>query len=90
MRNLLWIGTLLVTAVGLALSAQNSLAVEPALGALTPWGVQRGAETEVVFSGARLGDAQEILFYSPGIAVAAIEPGAGWRGRPRVPLLALR
>ena len=33
-------------------------------------GGQRGTEIEVDLSGARLGDAQEILFYQPGITTA--------------------
>ena len=36
-------------------------------------GAQRGTEVEVTFNGARLADAQEILFYSPGIAVTGLE-----------------
>jgi hypothetical protein len=48
-------------------------AVEPALGNIVPYGVQRGVETEVQFQGARLADAKEILFYSPGITVTSLE-----------------
>ncbi len=48
-------------------------AAAPQLGGLTPRGVQRGIETEVVFSGARLEDAQEVLFYEPGIEVTKLE-----------------
>src|SRR5688572_18738405 len=46
-------------------------AVEPALGNIVPYGVQRGVETEVQFQGARLADAKEILFYSPGLTVSS-------------------
>lgn len=49
-------------------------AVEPGLGAIQPPGLQRGVETEVTYSGGRLGDAQELLFYSPGITVTKLEP----------------
>lgn len=49
-------------------------AVEPALGSIQPPGVQRGVDTEVVYGGGRLADVQELLFYSPGITVAKLEP----------------
>lgn len=48
-------------------------AAAPQLGSLAPRGVQRGTELEVVFNGARLEDAQEILFYEPGISVVKLE-----------------
>ncbi len=41
-----------------------------------PRGWQRGQDVVVSFSGARLADAQEILFYEPGISVVKIEPVA--------------
>ena len=40
----------------------------PTSAAIRPVGGQRGTEVEVNLTGARLGDAQEILFYQPGIA----------------------
>jgi hypothetical protein len=48
-------------------------AASPSLGGLSPRGAQRGNEIEVVLSGAQLNDAQEILFYEPGIEVAKLE-----------------
>jgi hypothetical protein len=45
----------------------------PSLGGTTPRGAQRGTEIEVVLSGAQLNDAQEILFYEPGIEVTKFE-----------------
>jgi len=51
-------------------------AANPAFGGNSPLGVQRGVETEVVFSGARLADAQELMFFEPGITVASLEPAA--------------
>jgi hypothetical protein len=47
-------------------------AATPQLSAIRPPGGQRGTELEVTFSGARLGDAQEVLFYQPGITVTSI------------------
>ncbi len=44
----------------------------PNLSAVRPMGGQRGTELEVVFSGARLGDAQEVLFYQPGVEAVEI------------------
>ena len=55
------------------LTPVGASAAAPSLGGLTPRGVQRGTEIEVVFSGARLEDAQEILFYEPGIEVTKLE-----------------
>jgi hypothetical protein len=48
-------------------------AASPSLGGLSPRGAQRGTEVEVVLSGGQLNDAQEILFYEPGIDVAKFE-----------------
>src|SRR5262245_22489979 len=49
------------------------VASSPSLGGISPRGGQRGTELAVFFSGARLSDAQEILFYSPGFAVSKLE-----------------
>jgi hypothetical protein len=57
----------------MVLSASAALAVEPSLGGIAPYGVQRGVETEVLFQGGRLQDAKELLFYSPGFSVTTIE-----------------
>lgn len=53
--------------------ASRAAAVEPSLGAITPYGVQRGTEVQVTFGGARLGDAEQLLFYTPGIETKKIE-----------------
>lgn len=45
----------------------------PQLNIIMPRGVQRGSEHQLTFSGARLGDAEEIFFYHPGIEVKNIE-----------------
>ncbi len=39
----------------------------------SPYGAQRGSEIEVSFNGANLADAQEVLFYYPGITVTSLE-----------------
>ena len=55
------------------LLAGAASAADPQLGGIAPYGAQRGTEVEVNFNGARLGDAQQILLYYPGINVASLE-----------------
>ncbi len=47
-------------------------ASQPEANALSAVGVHRGASIEVQISGARLGDARELLFYSPGLSATNI------------------
>ena len=63
---------LLVPLYSLCLTAPLH-AASPSLGAIMPRGGQRGTEVAVTFSGARLGDAQEILIYYPGVTVANLK-----------------
>jgi hypothetical protein len=65
----------LLAALSLFSVPQNSHAVEPSLGKMTPSGLQRGVETEVTIDGSRLADAQEILFYTPGVTVSEFVAG---------------
>ena len=60
-------------ALAITLPAQ---AASPSLGSISPRGVQRGVENQMVFSGDRLLDAREIFFYSPGFEVTKLEPAA--------------
>lgn len=48
-------------------------AASPAMSAVRPTGGQRGTEVVVDLTGARLGDAQEVIFFEPGIEVTKIE-----------------
>lgn len=48
-------------------------AASPNLAIITPRGIQRGTEVEALFNGARLNDAQEILFYEPGFTVVSMD-----------------
>jgi len=57
----------------LACAASPCLGATPALGNISPRGVQRGTEATLLFNGARLSDAQEILVYYPGITVSKLE-----------------
>jgi hypothetical protein len=57
-----------------ALLGQQALhAASPGFGSTTPIGAQRGTEIEVQFNGDRLGDAQQIMLYEPGITVTHLE-----------------
>jgi hypothetical protein len=48
-------------------------AASPSLGAIRPVGGQRGSELEITLSGARLGDALEIIYYQPGITTVSLK-----------------
>ena len=50
--------------------AVPAFASSPVLSNILPRGAQRGVETEVLFNGQRLEDAQELMIYEPGIEVA--------------------
>ncbi|HSI36383.1 MAG TPA: hypothetical protein VK986_22555, partial [Tepidisphaeraceae bacterium] len=60
----------------IALGALPALAASPVLSRITPRGAQRGTEAVLTFTGQRLSDTLEILFYEPGITVTKIEPDA--------------
>lgn len=67
------IHTTLATAWILLLVASVVSAATPSLTSIRPAGAQRGTEVEVTFAGARLGDAQELVWYQPGIETNSIE-----------------
>jgi hypothetical protein len=69
-RKVFLIASLLLPALSLVPAAA---AMDPVLGGVIPVGLQRGVETEVVFGGARLTDAEQLLFYSPGFEVKKLE-----------------
>lgn len=48
-------------------------AVAPRLTNILPPGAQRGTEVEVRFTGQRLDDTKEIVFYTPGISVVSMD-----------------
>lgn len=54
-------------------SASPVWSAAPDLGGMSPRGVQRGTEVEVLLTGARLEDTQEIVFHEPGISVSKLE-----------------
>jgi hypothetical protein len=63
---------ILPTLIGLMAASATAQAASPSLTSIRPVGARRGTEVEVTLSGARLGDAQEILFYQPGIATLSL------------------
>lgn len=67
------LGTRVLALLALFFMSTMSYAASPTLGVITPRGGQRGTEVEFTFHGARLKDAQEILFYTPGFTAGKIE-----------------
>jgi hypothetical protein len=55
--------------------AFNAHAVAPRLTNILPAGGQRGTEVEVRFTGQRLDDTKEVVFYTPGLSLVSMEPG---------------
>lgn len=51
-------------------------AASPVFNGLSPRGGQRGTEIDVTLSGGQLNDAQEVLFYEPGISVTSLKAEA--------------
>jgi hypothetical protein len=49
-------------------------AADPMLSSLQPYSLQRGTAVTVRLSGARLGDAEALLLYRPGIQVGEVKP----------------
>ena len=64
-RGLFWLAGLLAA----MLSWGKAEAADPQLGRTTPWGAQRGTEVDIILTGARLKDAQELLLYFYSIAL---------------------
>jgi hypothetical protein len=51
----------------------ETLAASPSVGGIAPRGAQRGTDAVFLFNGARLTDAQELLFYSSGLTTVKLE-----------------
>ena len=64
-----FLAILLATSTSMTLRASTPKLVE-----ILPRGVQRGTEAELTFTGDRLDDAAEVLFYTPGFTVKEIKP----------------
>ncbi len=54
--------------------ATSCFADDPVVSLVNPPGLQRGTEAEVLITGARIGDAKELLFYEPGVEVTSLTP----------------
>ncbi|MBA2113286.1 PPC domain-containing protein [Bremerella alba] len=65
---------LLLATVIVTLISADILAAKPNFTRISPPGFQRGQEIEVLLRGDRLKDAQEILFFEPGVSMKSIEP----------------
>src|SRR5688572_17371078 len=63
---------LTVLILALLCVADRCAAADASLARITPRGATRGVETEITLIGQRLHDAQEILFYEPGITVKSL------------------
>src|SRR6476661_8951871 len=59
--------------IPLLLLASAAYATSPKLTSITPTGAQRGTEVELKLAGSRLDDAQELVFYEPGISVLKLD-----------------
>jgi hypothetical protein len=64
---------LVAACFALLLIAPSAGAATPALSSIRPVGGQRGTEMEITLSGARLGDAQEIIYYQAGISTVSLK-----------------
>jgi len=60
------------TLVLFAAMSLSAFAAAPELGAVFPSGVQRGTQFDLTLQGARLGDAEAILFYRSGVTVESL------------------
>ncbi len=65
---------ILCSTLGALCLGESAFAASPSLANVQPRGATRGGDVIFTFSGARLGDAQEVLVYYPGITVKKIEP----------------
>ena len=54
-------------------SIGSAYAIDPHLNSINPYGAQRGTTATLLFNGANVNDAPELLVYYPGITVAKLE-----------------
>ena len=70
---MMYSGRAIFAAVVLLLPMAAAHAASPQLGSVLPRGGQRGTDVQITLAGDRLADAQEIFFYTPGIAVKELK-----------------
>lgn len=89
-RTARWIRLVVAFVVGVAatVGAREASAADPELATILPRGGTRGTEVAVEFHGERLFDAEEVLFYSPGLEAAALEIVNGKTVRASLKILA--
>src|SRR5262245_19870620 len=78
----------LLSSLCLCVSVVQSFAASPVLSGISPRGGQRGKEEVLVFGGARLADAKEILCYSTGFTVKKLEVVNDTQVKATVPIAA--
>ena len=66
-----------LSAVMTGFAAQSLQAADPVLNDMQPYGLQRGTVSVVKFRGARLADAQQLMFYRPGIELQELVSRSG-------------
>ncbi|MDX2038345.1 MAG: pre-peptidase C-terminal domain-containing protein [Isosphaeraceae bacterium] len=54
--------------------ASSADAISPSVTSISPVGGRRGTEVSVTITGRRLADAEEFVFYGPGVRVQRVEP----------------
>ena len=59
--------------VAMMLISADIFAAKPNLQRAYPPGVQRGKEVEISLRGSRMDDAQEVMFFEPGVTMKSIE-----------------
>lgn len=75
-HRLLIAGLAILLASNVALAQQRRRGLGgPRLNGIAPYGAQRGTEIDVAFNGDDLEDAQEVMFYYPGIKTLSLEAG---------------
>lgn len=77
-------GLLGVAAAVMATAGADLWAAAPVLRRAIPQGVTRGVETDLILEGTRLDDAQEVLFYKPGITVQSLSAESAGRVKLRL------
>ncbi|PQO27060.1 PPC domain-containing protein [Blastopirellula marina] len=70
MKRFHLLGLAVITTLLVSVAAS---AAEPNLQRLDPPGFQRGTEIEVVLRGDRIADAEEVMFYEPGVTMKSLE-----------------
>ncbi|QDU79378.1 putative subtilase-type serine protease precursor [Polystyrenella longa] len=77
LKQLLGLKMIMLVLVAGLIGSVPAQASSPGLSIITPRSVPRGVETEMVFQGGKLADAQEILFYDSGFEVLELKPEDG-------------